>query len=158
MNPSTLPNAVVVDANVLIALCTKEQLTFQPAETAFDNYVQDGWEFFAPSVIVAEVQYVLCQKSSNGILTKQEHDEAIKFFKDYMSAISPPENGEISLIERAEEIRESYGCSRASDSLYITLAEELSKTRKTELLTFDKGFVNQANKNAPIVQINLPMS
>ncbi|HEV8158126.1 MAG TPA: hypothetical protein VGP58_03790 [Pyrinomonadaceae bacterium] len=74
---------------------------------------------------------------------------------DLMTAVSPPENGEASLIKRAEEIRESYGCSRASDSLYIALAEDLTKKRQTEILTFDKGFVNQAAKNAPTVQINL---
>ncbi|MCA1622949.1 MAG: hypothetical protein LC768_12045 [Acidobacteria bacterium] len=72
-----------------------------------------------------------------------------------MTAVSPPENGEASLIKRAEEIRKSYGCSRASDSLYIALAEELTATRPTELLTFDKGFINQAAKNAPTVRINL---
>lgn len=155
MNPTTLPNAVVPDANILISLCSKEQLTFQIAEQAFDDYVQNGWEFFAPNIIVAEVQYVLCQKLSKGILTQNEHEEAIEFFENYMSAILPPENGEVSLIKRAEEIRETYGCSRSADSLFIALAEELSQTRTTELLTFDKGFINQTVKNAPTVQINL---
>lgn len=88
-------------------------------------------------------------------MTKQEQEEAMEFFKNYMTAISPPEDGEVSFIERAEEIRETYGCSRVSDSLYIALTEELTKTRTTELLTFDKGFVNQSAKNAPTVQINL---
>ena len=155
MSPSKTSNAVVVDANILISLCTKETLTFQTAENAFTNYVKNGWEFFAPNVIVAEVIYVLCQKHSNGILTSIEHEEAVEFFENYMTAISPPENGEESLIKRAEEIRETYGCSRASDSLYIALAEELTKTRTTELLTFDVGFANQISKNAPTVQINL---
>ena len=155
MSENTLPNAVVPDANILIALCTKEDLTFQIAEKAFDKYVQDGCEFFAPNIIVAEVLYVLCGKLAQGILTASEHEKAVEFFTDYMSAVSLPENGESSLIKRAEEIRETYGCSRASDSLYIALAEELTKTRPTELLTFDKGFVNQAAKNAPTVQINL---
>lgn len=148
-------HAVVVDANVLIALCTKEKLTFQTAQTAFTNYVKNGWEFFAPNIIVAEVLYVLCEKHSQSLLTDLEHGEAVEFLKDYMSAFNPPENGEHFLIERAVEIRESYGCSRASDSLYIALAEELTKTRTTELLTFDKGFVNQIAKNASTVNLNL---
>lgn len=155
MNPNVLPNAVVPDANVLIALCTKENLTFQEAEKAFEKYVEDGWEFFAPNVIVAEVLYVLCEKLAQNILTKQEHEKAVEFFADLMNAILPPENGDASLIKRAEEIRQNYGCSRASDSLYIALAEELTKTRATELLTFDKGFVNQTAKNAPTVKVNL---
>lgn len=155
MSPSSLPNAVVPDANVLVAICSKEALTFQIAKTEFDQYVRDGREFFAPNIIVAEVLYVVCGKLANGILTAQEHEKAVEFFIDLMTAVSPPENGEASLIKRAEEIRESYGCSRASDSLYIALAEGLTKTRQTEILTFDKGFVNQAAKNAPTVQINL---
>jgi predicted nucleic acid-binding protein len=155
MNPNALPNAVVTDANVLIALCSKEKLTFQTAEKEFDEYVRDGWEFFAPNVIVAEVFYVLCEKLANGILTEQEHEKALEFFTDLMSAVLPPENGEASLIKRAEEIRQNYGCSRASDSLYIALAEELAKTRTTEVLTFDKGFVNQTAKNSPTVKVNL---
>ncbi len=88
-------------------------------------------------------------------MTAQEHEKAVGYFTDLMTAVLPPENGEASLIKRAEEIRESYGCSRASDSLYISLSEELTKTRTTEILTFDKGFVNQAAKNAPTVQVNL---
>ncbi|MCW5959015.1 MAG: type II toxin-antitoxin system VapC family toxin [Pyrinomonadaceae bacterium] len=155
MIPAKLPDAVVVDANILIALCTKEKLTFQTAENAFKNYVKNGWVFFAPNLIVAEVIYVLCQKLLQGVLTRTEHEEAVEFFENYMTAISPPENGEATLIKRAEKIRETYGCSRTSDALYIALAEELTKTRATELLTFDIGFVNQSAKNAPTVRVNL---
>ena len=52
----TLPNngAVVVDANILIAICAKETGTHLTAETAFTTYSANGWEFFASSVIVAE--------------------------------------------------------------------------------------------------------
>ncbi|MFN2392252.1 MAG: hypothetical protein ABR566_09815 [Pyrinomonadaceae bacterium] len=42
MNQASLPNAVVPDANILIALCSKEKLTFQKAEKAFDKYARDG--------------------------------------------------------------------------------------------------------------------
>ncbi len=62
MNKTNLPNAVVPDANILIALCSKEQTTFQTAEKAFDKYVRDGWEFFAPNIIVAEVN-IFCAEN-----------------------------------------------------------------------------------------------
>ena len=149
------PSAVVPDANILIALCSKENLTFQSAEKAFEAYSENGWEFFAPNIIVAEVIYVLCQKLSQGVLNDTEYKQAVEIFENQMTAISQPENGDASLIKRAVEIQEGYGCSRASDSLYIALAEELMKTRPTELLTFDKGFVNQTAKNAPLVKVNL---
>jgi predicted nucleic acid-binding protein len=51
--------------------------------------------------------------------------------------------------------RDGYGCSRSSDGLYIALAEELVNTYDTEIVTFDKGFINQAAKNAPTVKVNL---
>lgn len=156
MTPTTNPPlAVVVDANVLIAICSKEQATYHTAQTAFDQYAKQGAEFFAPNIIVAEVLFVLCQKLDKAILTAAEHEKAVEFFQDYMTIIQPPPNGETALIERAEEIRSGYGCSRASDGLYLALAGELAAIRPTEFLTFDAGFINQAAKNAPTVTINL---
>lgn len=69
--------AVVADANVLIALCSKETDKIKTAETAFEDYTNRGFEFFAPNVLIAEVIFVLCQKLANGILTQIEYDEAI---------------------------------------------------------------------------------
>ena len=60
-----------------------------------------------------------------------------------------------TLIKRAFEIQQSYGCSRSADSIYIALAEHLAKTRTVEIVTFDGGLVNQAAKNAPTVKINV---
>jgi len=147
--------AVVPDANVLIGLCAGEKDKFKTAETAFDDYTNKGYEFFAPNVLVAEVVFVLCQKLADGSLTRLEYETAVKAFKYYLSFIVLVPNGETSLIDRAVEIRDGYGCSRSSDAFYLALAEELAKTHDTELLTFDKGFVNQAAKNAPTVKINL---
>ena len=155
MTPTNNLLAVVPDANILIAICSKEQTTYQTALKAFNNYAQQGAEFFAPNVIVAEVLFVLCQKFDKGILTKVEHEKSVEFFEDYLTIIAPPPNGEAVLIKRAEEIRVGYGCSRTSDGLYIALAEDLSKTRPAEFLTFDAGVVNQVAKNAPTVIINL---
>ena len=149
------PLAVIPDANVLIALCAKEADKLKTAETAFEDYTAQGYEFFAPSVLVAEVLYVLCQKFANGLLSQIEYDKAIDVFSDYLKGIVLTPNGEASLLKRAVEIRESYGCSRSSDALYIALAEEIGGTYDTEIVTFDKGFINQAAKNAPTVKINL---
>ena len=65
---------------------------------------------------------------------------------------TPPD---AQFIKRAKEIQNSYGCSRSADSIYIALAEDLAKTRTVELLTFDKGMLNQAAKNAPTVTIKV---
>lgn len=118
--------AVVPDANVLIALCARENDKLQTAQTAVDDYTNQGYEFFAPSVLVAEVIFVLCQKLADGALTQPEYEKAIKAFEYYLNFISLSPNGEASLLKRAIEIREGYGCSRSSDGLYIALAEELA--------------------------------
>lgn len=155
MSPTTKPSAVVPDANVLIGICAKEKDKYQTAETAVEDYLNKGCEFFAPNVIISEVIFVLCQKLANGLLTQIEYEKAIESFKSYLSFISPAPNGEAALVDRAVEILRGYGCSRSSDELYIALAEEMSKNYDAELLTFDKGIVNQAAKNAPTVKVNL---
>lgn len=147
--------AVIPDANVLIALCAKETDKLQTAETALEEYTNQGYEFFAPSVLVAEVIFILCQKLAGGLLSQLEYDEAIDVFADYLKGIIFTPNGEASLLKRAVEIREGYGCSRSSDGLYIALAEELAKTYDTEIVTFDQGFINQAAKHAATVKVNL---
>ena len=153
-NPKRNNDAIVIDASVLVSISSKEATTHLSAENAFDFYAKNGWEFFAPNVIVGEVMFALCHKLAAGVLTEIEHEKAVQSFLNLMKNISTPDD-ETELVERAVEIRESYGCSRSSDGLYIALAEDLAKTRTVELLTFDKGMVNQAAKNAPTITIKV---
>ena len=152
MTPTSNPNVLIIDASLMISVCSKEP-TAAAVESALENYALNGWEFFAPNIIVAEVLYILCQKLQNGLLTPKSYDEAIKNFQDQMKSIETPNDAQF--IKRAKEIRETYGCSRSSDSIYIALAENLAKTRTVELLTFDKGMINQAAKNAPTVTVKV---
>ncbi|HZS46327.1 MAG TPA: type II toxin-antitoxin system VapC family toxin [Blastocatellia bacterium] len=150
------PNSVgfvVADANILIAICSKEP-KLAIAQSALANYASKNWEFYAPNVIVSEVLYVLCQKVQTSAITMAVYDQAIEIFKDYMSVILPPPSGEAALIKRAKEIRDGYGCSRSSDCLYIALAEQLSKRGSTEILTFDTGITNQVTKHVPTVNVS----
>ena len=149
------PGAVVLDANVLIAICAKEQDKLVKAVTAFNDYAVQGWLFYAPGVLIAETLYILCGKEQSGSLTPPEHALAFRLLQNYLPHISPPPRGDFSLAARAEAIRQSDGCSRAADGLYIALAEELAQQVPAELLTFDQGIVNQAAKNAPTVKVNL---
>lgn len=136
--------AVVVDANVVLAICSHEKLTYQKALTAFEEYANKGWEFYAPGVLTAEVLFVLCRKLVDGILSEAEHRQSVEAFTILSSSIKNPENGDKTLISAAEKIRGSYGCSRMSDSLYLAYAQELSAHRKVEILTFDNGLINHA--------------
>ncbi|HLA94618.1 MAG TPA: type II toxin-antitoxin system VapC family toxin [Pyrinomonadaceae bacterium] len=148
----TSSNALILDANIIIAVCSKEP-TALLIESTLENYSTDGWEFFAPGIIVAEVLYILCQKLQNDLLTPQSYAEAVDNFQDQMKVTQTSDDSLI--IERAKEIQSGYGCSRSADSIYIALAEDLAKTRTVELLTFDRGMVNQAAKNAPTVTIKV---
>ena len=150
MSPTNKPDALVTDANILIALCAKEP-TAVNVKSTLESYAKTGWEFFAPNVMVAEVLYILCQKLQKNLLTKKSYDEAIENFQDQMNIIQTLP--EAQFIKRAVEIQNGYGCSRSADSLYIALAEDLATTRTVELLTFDNGMLNQAAKNAPTVTI-----
>jgi predicted nucleic acid-binding protein len=146
--------AVVIDANILIAICSREENTFKKAKAALDEYAQQGAVFFAPNVLVAEVLFVLCQKAANGILTPTEHLIAVESFQEYLLIILPPPNGESALIDRAEKSRQGFGCSRTSDGLYIALAEELAAAYQVEFLTLDNDLKNQISKVNPQVSIN----
>jgi predicted nucleic acid-binding protein len=154
MTPTNNADTVVVDASILVSMASNEAGTHLLAEAAFNHYSQNGWEFFAPNVIVSEVLFALCQKLISGVLTRTEYEQAIDKFLLLMQNIST-ETDDQSLVKRAVEIWETYGCSRSSDSLYLALAEDLAKSRTVELLTFDKGIINQAAKNAPTVTIKV---
>lgn len=149
------PGAIVIDANVLIALCAREQDKLIKAQTAFDGFAKQGWAFYAPGVLLAETLHILCGKLQNGILMPSEHLLAIQTLQNYLPQISLPPSGDFALAARAEAIRQHYGCSRSADGIYLALAEELAQQGPTELLTFDQGMVNQAAQTAPTVQVNL---
>lgn len=151
--PQTTKNGIAIpDANILIALCAKEPKQSK-AEKALEDYAKDGWEFYAPNVIVAEVLYILCQKHQGGTLTDKAYEEAVENFQDQMKAVKTVSDAD--LIGRAFEIQKGYGCSRSADSIYIALAEHLATSHTVEIVTFDGGLVNQAAKNAPTVKVNV---
>lgn len=53
----------MVDASIMVSISCKEAATHRAAETALNAYTKNGFEFFAPNVIVAEVIFALCQNS-----------------------------------------------------------------------------------------------
>jgi predicted nucleic acid-binding protein len=141
---TTSPVSVVIDANVVIALCAKEADKLANAEAKLKEYSLNGCRFYAPGVIIAECLFVFCRKLNDGVFSHADHGAAVLAFRKMMTLINPPPNGDISLIERAEEIRSSLGCSRSADGIYLALAEELSQTSSTEVVTFDNGMQSQA--------------
>ena len=152
---SPLPGAVVVDASVAVAIASKEAGRDKQATTELNAYAAQAHEWFAPGAIITETLYALCQKYQSGLLTAVEHDAAVTTFEVLMGIIQPPPGGDASLVRRAFEIGDSYGCSRSADAMYIALAEELTLTQATVLLTFDQGVPNQASKNAPTVTVQV---
>ncbi len=147
--------ALVLDASSAVAIVAKEGSREVKARAAITNYTSNGFLLFAPGVIVSEALYALCNREQNRLLTPQNYAQSLLDLQTLMTTVFPPPNGESSLIQRAVQIRASYGCSRSADALYIALAEELSQTYTTRLLTFDQGIPNQAARNAPSVNVHL---
>lgn len=154
-SPVHNPGALVIDANITIALAAKETGKETQAIGEMIRYAQLGYVWFAQGVIVAETLYVLCGKKQRGQLSAADYAIAVAGFQKTMTSIAPPPDGDKALIARAEQIADSYGCSRSADGLYIALAEELARTRPTVLLTFDQGIPNQAARNAPTVTVQV---
>lgn len=156
MSQPTLSNsgAAVIDANILISICAREP-GYQTAVNALADYGAKGWILYAPGAILTEVPFVLCKKQQNGLLTAAEHQAAIETFNDYMQTIHPSPQGDIRFIPRTEEIRNGYSCLHTADAYYLALTEELTKSGPAEFVTFDKGVVNVAARNALTVKVNL---
>ncbi len=137
-SPPSSPPCLTIDSNVLIAICSKEAGRHVLAHAELASYATRGYEFYAPGYIVGECLYVLCRKLEvDRSITPAEHAAAVVDLSTYMRMILPPPSGEASLVTRAEQIRSGFGCSRSADGLFIALAEELTASRTTELLTFD---------------------
>lgn len=150
-----LPGAVVVDANVCVSIAARES-TQPQAQAAITHYLNQGYEFYAPGVLITETLYVLCGKRADGSLLPDEHNLAIEDFAALMGMFLPPPVWDGLLIERAEAIRGSYTCRRSADGMYIALAETLTVTgRPTVLLTFDVDMYKQAAVHASGVTVEL---
>ena len=152
--PISPAGAVVIDANILIAICSKES-TESTARAELENYINKNWAVYAPSVISSEVIFVLCKKVQNGIIDEVTYQKAVEDLIDFMSVILPPPNGDAALLLRAEQIRTDYSCLHSTDGFYLALTEQLGFIGETEFLTFDQGTVNVAAKNAPTIHVNL---
>src|SRR5713101_3629482 len=146
---------VVVDASVVIAFCAKEPAKIARAEAELEKYKDGGWEFFAPAVMFSETLYVFCRQLRDGLMTQADYDSAVQNLIDLLPAINSPPHGEASLVERAEQIRGAYGCSRSSDSIYLALAEQLvplvSSPGQVEAVTFDGKLENHVKANAAVL-------
>jgi predicted nucleic acid-binding protein len=153
--PISNPPGLIIDANVLIALCSREVDKYAVADAELTRYAQAGYLFYAPGVIVAECLYILCKKLMDGSFSSSDHAAAVADLCSYMGMVLPPPNGDRMLVARAEQIWSGYGCSRSADGLYLALAEDVATMGPAELLAFDAQLPNQAKSNAPSVVIRL---
>ncbi|MCX6381632.1 MAG: type II toxin-antitoxin system VapC family toxin [Armatimonadetes bacterium] len=153
MSSSLSVGAVVIDASFAIAISARETDRETKATQEALRYSSLDYVFYTPCVLIAETLYVLCGKLQTGLLTQTEYAQAITRFEALMANILPSPNGDAPLVRRAEAIRDSYGCSRSADGIYIALAEALTASVPTVLLTFDTGMSSQAARNAPTVTV-----
>ncbi len=155
-NPLMISGAAVLDANTAISVCANEAATEAIINAVLDDYIDKGYLFYAPGVIVSEVLYALRNKLTGGVLTTMEHEKAVLAFNVFMQKVLPPPGGDVSLILCADQICTGYGASRSADALYIALAEALTALYPNpRLLTFDRDLPKQAACNAPGILIHL---
>ena len=154
-SPISNPGAVVIDANIVIAISSKEAGRDATATAELTRYASLGYEWFAPGTTVSETLYILCGKLNSGVLSPTDYATAVQTFARMMNSILPPPGGDATLVLRAEQIGSGYGCSRSADAIYIALAEQLAFTRPTVLLTFDKGLPRQAAARTTAAAVHL---
>ena len=151
---SPASDCVVIDANVPIAIAANEPGE-QNATSAINHYLANQYVLYAPRAIVAEVLYVLCGKEQDGSLTAAEYLQAIEDFALFMPIVHWPPGGDGSLVRRAAAVRGTYTCRRSADGIYIALAEVLTASYRTVLLTFDQNMANHAARVSPAITVHL---
>lgn len=157
-SPSPSAYSVVVDASFVIGLCAKEPTKYVTAHTELQQRIASGCTIHAPHLLVMEVSFVLCGKLQNGVLTAADYTLAVANFQSLLALIAFDPDGDANLFNRAEQIRQGYGCSHSADSFYLALTESLaiiSLTGDAELLTFDAGQQKQATAAGLSVTVTL---
>jgi predicted nucleic acid-binding protein len=153
MNPGIDVAAAVLDASFVVAICAREAGSEPIALAELRRLTLLGCAFYAPGVLSAEVLFVLCRMRTDGRLDPKAYQQSVVALEKLLTAILPPRGGEASLITRANALRGEYTCRRTSDSLYLALAEQLSQSNQTVLLTFDKELLKQANGAVPGIEV-----
>ncbi len=97
----TSAGAVVIDANVLVAICSKEpgEVT---AKAALSHYTAKNWAFYAPGAILTEVLFILCRKLHEGVIDATKHKKAVEEFNDYMNWLQVSRFTKLSKIDECE--------------------------------------------------------
>jgi predicted nucleic acid-binding protein len=93
-SPPSNPPCVIVDSNVLIAICCKEAGRHALADAELVSYASRGYQFLAPGCIVSECLYVLAEKvDRHKTLTPAEHAAALADLCTYMGMFLSSEVG-----------------------------------------------------------------
>ena len=150
-SPLITPHPVILDASFVIGVCAREPKKYALAQAELSMRITDGCPLHAPHLLIMEATYVLCGKQQSGELTQSEHTAAVANLGLLSTTIIFPEKGDMSLLVRAEQLREGYGCSRSADCFYIALAEHLALSGTSELITFDAGQQRQTAASPGVV-------
>ncbi len=154
-NMPTSSSSVTLDASFVIGLCANEPEKGVKAQTELNQRIADGSVLHAPHLLLMEAVFVLCGKLRAGTLTQPQHSQANASLHALASVIQFPDGGDITLLLRADQMQQGYGCSHSADCFYIALAEQLAAAGSSELLTFDAGQQKQAAAVSPNVKVTL---
>lgn len=150
-----IDTVVVIDASFMIGICARERDKHDQARTLLEEYQDSHCRLYAPGVMLTECCFVLCKKKRDGEIGAADHTLAVESLIMSMKGVSPTPCNESDLIRRADFFAEPYGCNFVNDSMYLALAEYLSLSGPTDLLTFDKKMHDRATNLAPAIRSRL---
>ena len=151
------PTAAVLDASAMVAWCAREAGRDAVVERFFDAAAAASKPVYAPGAIVSECLYVFCKKLAAGQLDAASHALAVRRLDEAMLLVSPPPDGDRSLVIRANRLAAGYACPKSTDSVYLALAEALAAGGEVvEVVTFDEGQAKRADRIDGVVGRYLP--
>lgn len=147
--------SATLDASFVIGICAREPRKLIQARTVLNQRIAAGYSLHSPHLMIMEAVFVLCKKQQASEFTPAEYAAAVINLQTFSASLTFPIGSDMTLLVRAEQMRQGYGCSHSADSFYIALAEQLAARGPSELLTFDVGQQKQAAAVSPIIAVTL---
>ncbi len=141
------PTAAVLDASAMVAYCCQEAGRDAAVRQYLDGAAAAKRPIYSPGAIVSESLFVFCKKRATGELDADGHAAAGRALATAMRLVFPPPDGEGSLVEPAAKFAAGYTCTKTTDSLYLSLAEQLAaRGEVVEVVTFDEDQAKRADR------------
>jgi len=132
---------IVVDASVWVARLVSEDVFHEPVKRWMSARLEEGDQFLAPSLLLAEIGGAISRRTSTSLGLK-----AVEFVRDLPGLqLVEMEN---SLLHEAAQLAAELGL-RGADSTYVAVAVRLD----LPLMTLDADQRQKAGKRVTILEL-----